>query len=116
MPVDGLIDQLASLSLRAGPASQEGTSKKLEYKDKGALTTQLPLFSLLNSSSSSTQRRPGALTPLGSPPTAIQQHVVVVRSTTECHPTNGLSRVCHHCCTDQCPHCVAVDNGVSVCR
>lgn len=35
MPVDELIDQLASLSLRAGPALQEGTSEKLEYKDNG---------------------------------------------------------------------------------
>lgn len=39
MSVDDLIDQLAGLSLRAGRASLEGTSKKLEYKDKGALTS-----------------------------------------------------------------------------
>eukprot|EP00903_Cladosiphon_okamuranus_P012531 g11734.t1 len=35
MPVDELIDQLAGLSLRAGPAAQEGTSEKLEYEGRG---------------------------------------------------------------------------------
>eukprot|EP00752_Nemacystus_decipiens_P006406 g5770.t1 len=35
MPVDELIDQLASLTLRAGPAVKEGTSEKLEYKNRG---------------------------------------------------------------------------------
>lgn len=45
MPVDELIDQLASLSLRARPAVKEGTSGKLEYKNKGEFYDQLPLFS-----------------------------------------------------------------------
>lgn len=43
MPVDELIDQLASLSLRAGPAVKEGTSEKLEYKNKGEFFNQPPL-------------------------------------------------------------------------
>lgn len=48
MPVDDLVDQLASLSLYAGPARQEGTSEKLEYHNKGEVRfsfyDQLPLF------------------------------------------------------------------------
>lgn len=44
MSVDELIDQLASLSLRAGRASQEGTSKKLEYKDKGEFDNPTATF------------------------------------------------------------------------
>lgn len=44
MPVDALIDRLASLTLRSGPALQEGIPEKLEYKEEGeVLRTQLPL-------------------------------------------------------------------------
>lgn len=44
MAVDELIDQLAGLSLRAGRACQEGTSKKLEYKDKGGFDNPTATF------------------------------------------------------------------------
>lgn len=40
MPVDELIEQLASLSFRAGSAIHEGTSEKLAYKNKGGSTVQ----------------------------------------------------------------------------
>lgn len=58
MSVDELIDQLSSLTLRAGQ-TPHGTSKKLQYKEEGKEKTPTATFELV----SPHHRRGGSLDP-----------------------------------------------------